>query len=73
MVEGLKIVSVREDQSLGPQNRIVQAIVVEWSIGDDGPFREIIPKAEFSEALVMERIEKVAADIRNLRKDRASF
>lgn len=72
MVEGLEIVSVREDQSLGQNNQIVQAIIVEYRVGKDGPFREVVPKAEFSEARVMEAIEKLAADIGKLREVGAS-
>jgi len=59
-----KIITVRESVKLTKRRELVPTMVVEYMVGDQGPFTYEVEKDKFSREEAMREIEKQAEEIR---------
>lgn len=67
MGQETKITKQFEERAIGEDGRPATFIVIEFTVGADGPFTERVPKADFTERAARERIDKLAREISGLR------
>ena len=63
----VSIVRQYQAQQLGANNRLETYIVIDFNVGDDGPFTVKIPAASFTSDLARAEIQKVALEVAALR------
>jgi len=59
-----KIITVRESVKLTKRRELVPTMVVEYMVGDQGPFTYEIEKEKFSRETALREIERQADEIR---------
>jgi len=58
-----QIVRQYQTQHLNPQGKLEQVIVIDFNVGDDGPFSVTIPIAEFTADVARAAVQKLALEI----------
>lgn len=53
-----KIIDIREQARIGPKGDLITSKIVDYKIGDYGPFTLVFAPGEFSEEKVRVRIEE---------------
>ena len=61
-----KIVDIREQARIGPKGDLITSKIVDYMIGEYGPFTLVFSPGEFSEEKVRERIQVEKAKIERI-------
>lgn len=62
----VKIVRQYQTAEIGPQNKLQQVVVVDFQVGEDGPFSVRIPLDEYSAEVVRAAVQKVALEVQSI-------